>query len=279
MTRREYTGRFQSNSKRGLRGKKMLVTSIKDLWPIFMLLLSALIGYQFSRRSKGNDLFLESLTKSYENAYFPMYIRLKKIKNQDEDQKLELLKEFFETYNSYESTLKLLASASLLEWFFDMNQKYIVFSKEGDESSKEVFWKSFEDFYIKIENEFWEAHEIIYKDYFISKTLIKKNPFLRIFMELSILLYKITTFLLYLCGFILYLSIWNHFNPLKIFPSSWTVRDSILLFLGALFLQSFMLIISSWYISIRNKRKTKFLSKKLAEKANKVWQSIIRFIR
>ena len=257
----------------------MLEISVKDLWPIFMLLLTALIGYQFSRRSKRNDLFLEGLTKSYENAYFPMYMRVKNIKDQDEDRKLELFKEFVESYNSYESTLKLLASASLLEWFFDIHQKYLVFSRQGDESSKEVFWKSFEDFYVMIENEFWEAHEIIYKDYSISKTLINKNPFLRIFMELSILLYNITTFLLYLCGFILYLSIWNNLKPSNIFPSWWTVKNSVLLFLGALFLQLFMLIVSSWYVSIRNKRKTRLLLKKLEEKAKKVWQSIIRFIR
>ncbi|ODA41816.1 hypothetical protein [Desulfosporosinus sp. BG] len=252
---------------------------IKNMWPIIMLLLSALIGYQFSRRSKGNDLFLESLTKSYENVYFPMYIRLKKIKEQNDEQKLELLEEFFKGYYSYESTIKLIAPVSLLERFFDIYLKYLVFTRQRDESSKENLWKNFEDFYVSIENEFWEAHEIIYKDYFISKALIKKNPFLGIIMELSILLFNITTFLLYLTGSILYFSIWNYFQSLSIFPVWWTLKDAILLFLCTLVIQSFMLIISSWYVAMRNKRTNGLLSKKLEKRAKKIWQGIIRLIR
>lgn len=81
------------------------------------------------------------------------------------------------------------------------------------------FCRTFEEFYKMIESEFWDAHDIIYKDYLKSKKLINNNPFVRIFMELSVLLYNITTFLLYVSFVVLYFSTWKYFKPMSVLPN------------------------------------------------------------
>ena len=252
--------------------------NISDLWPILIALLSAFIGYQFSRRAKGNDSFIVELTKSYENSYYPMYIQMKTIKEYEMEQRDQLVKEFIEFYSLPSSTTKSIASTSLLEMFFELRQKYLDFVKDNDEVIRQAFWESFEVFYSALENEFWQAHYIIYKDYHVFKTLITKNQLLRILMELSILVYNVTTFLLYITGFVLYLSIWNYFKPLSIFPSWWTVKHSLFLSLEAILAQLVMLTISSWYVSLRNKRKS-ILLKKLNQQANRLRQFMINRIR
>jgi len=110
--------------------------TIKDFLPIVIPLISAAGGYQFSRRSKGNDMFLDGLSKSYENVYYPMYVQMKKIKELEINDRDEIINEFFERYNSDVSTTKFIASTFILEWYLEMYQKYEVYTKTRDETCK-----------------------------------------------------------------------------------------------------------------------------------------------
>lgn len=254
--------------------------SINSMWPIIMLIISAFIGYLFSRRSKQNDMFINQLTNSYENAYFPIYMIMKKIKEEDhESKRLELLEEFIGSYNSHDSAIKSIASTFLLDKFFKLINEYMEFSKQNDESKKNSLWKEFNSFYEIIYNEFWEAHDILYKDYIVSKSLIWKNPFVRLLIETSVLLYNTASFLLYISAFVLYISIWNHFHSLNIIPNWWTLFDSFLLFFVSLMLQGFMMLISSWYLSLRNRRKRdKLLNFIKGKTKNKILNGILKFL-
>ncbi len=226
-----------------------------------LVAFSAFFVYQFGRRSKGSDSFLENLIKSYDNVYYPMYMVLKNIKESLIDEREQLVLDYFKVHSSSDSSLKLIASTFVLERYFDLERKYKSSFANQDELSKSEFWKSFDSFYIIIENEFWEAHDIIYKDYLKIKILINKNPLLRILMEISVLVYNLMTFAVYSALVITYLSVWNSFTPISIFPNWWEIKHALFLLLVVLMLYGFMLMISSWYIATRNKRKSELMKK------------------
>ncbi|MDD4569105.1 MAG: hypothetical protein PHE70_03130 [Tepidanaerobacteraceae bacterium] len=233
----------------------------KDLWSIFLALFSAFIVYQFGRRSKGMDSFLDSLIRSYENVYYPIYIILKKIDRVRSDESEQLITDFFKEYSLPDSSLKLIASTFILEWYFDLEQKYINLLKNTNEINRSEFWKSFDSFYIMIEDEFWQAHDIIYKDYYKFKSLVYKNPFLKMLMEISIFFYNVTLFVVYVAMTIVVVSIYNYFIPITIFPKWWKIHYGILILMVAFILYGFALILSSWYVSNQNKRKSKLTKK------------------
>ena len=228
----------------------------KDLWSVVLVAFSAFFVYQFGRRSKGIDSFLESLNYSYENLYYPMYMVLKNIKERPISEREQLVSDYFKIYSSSDSNLKLIASTFILEKYFDLEKKYKNSFANQDELIRSGFWKCFDSYYLIIENEFWEAHDIIYKDYLKSKTIINRNPLLRILMEISVLVYNVITFAVYTILAIMYLSIWNLFTPISIFPSWWEIKHAIFLLLVVLILYGFVLMISSWYVFAGNKRKS-----------------------
>jgi len=126
----------------------------KDLWSVVLVAFSAFFVYQFGRRSKGIDSFLESLNYSYENLYYPMYMVLKNIKERPINEREPLVSDYFKIYSSSDSNLKLIASTFILEKYFDLEKKYKSSFTNQDELDRSEFWKCFDSYYLFIENEF-----------------------------------------------------------------------------------------------------------------------------
>ncbi|OLN32606.1 hypothetical protein [Desulfosporosinus metallidurans] len=118
----------------------------KNLWSIVLVAFSAFFVYQFGRRSKGSDSFLESLNNSYENLYYPMYMMLKNIKEKPISEREQLVSDYFKIYSSSDSNLKLIASTFILEKYFDLEKKYKSSFGNQDELIRSEFWKCFDSF-------------------------------------------------------------------------------------------------------------------------------------
>lgn len=226
----------------------------KDIiFPVALAVLSGFIGYRFNGRLKEQESFIQLLSKSYSDIYFPMYIRLEQINAEmDIIKRVNLLRNFFEMFSTPDSNIKLIASSEILEFYINLKKTFDSLNDIKDSG----FWKQVVHLSTLIENECWDAHDIIYKDHLKFKTLINKNPLIRFVMELGVYALHLTGFMLWVSVLILYFTLCNYFEPINIVPSWWKVKDAILLFLMTFGLYLFVMVISSWYLSSRNRRKS-----------------------
>ena len=195
----------------------MMTINIPSLWPILLALISGLIGYQFSRRGSEKDRFLDGLTKSYKEVYYPMHKWLVKIlQTENKDAKDLLLKEFFSHYSSIDSDLKWMADFSLLKDYFDLEKWYLSLLPQ----QYDLFIENLTKFSSSIKEEFHEAHSLIYLNYNRSKRIMEANPAKRILVEFILLVYYVSLFLTYLSLIYLFLSIVNWIQPVHL-QSNW----------------------------------------------------------
>lgn len=224
---------------------------------IIAAVITAFIGYQFNLRVKRSEYFLNELRNSYEELYFPMYMRIEAIKNTENDSmRKERLKDFFADYTNSSSNVKWLGTSETLAMYYVLCETY---SKcDSTDKAMNEFNIDFAQFSKKAEKEFWEAHDIIYKDHLRFKYLSHKNSFLVALIEGISILYNFTSFLIYLGLLLIYFAISQQFINLKGFPEEITVPISLLIFLIIVMTHSLVLMLSITFVTKKNTRSEKY---------------------
>lgn len=132
---------------------------------LIVAVFTAFVGYQFRIREKKRDTSYSELVKSFNEIYSPLSFRLREI-NQlpNGEKKNELLNKFFEDFGLGSSKAHLIGSSELLDSFFELNTLYRAQCSEP-EIYKEKFESVLKIFESQITDEFWDAHNIIYKEH------------------------------------------------------------------------------------------------------------------
>lgn len=132
---------------------------------LIVAVFTAFVGYQFRIREKKRDLAHSELAKSYNEAYTPIRFLLKEINEEPlKVEKLLLIDNFFKNYGLSNSKGQLIGSSEMLNAFFELNALYRAF-KHDQTAYEDKFMESLKKFELQITEEFWDAHDIIYKEH------------------------------------------------------------------------------------------------------------------
>ncbi|WP_438349950.1 hypothetical protein ACP8HI_04580 [Paenibacillus sp. FA6] len=167
---------------------------------IIIAVFTAFIGYQFRIREKRKDSSYSELSKSYNEVYGPMFFRLKEInQSTDDNEKQGLIDAFFKDFSS---KAQLLGSSVLLKKYIDLNA---LFNTHKNKSSLEsIITEKLIDFHTLLETEFWDAHDIIYKEHFRHKDQNFK-PVKALYIEFIGTIKKLSTLVMSFCCVVLYI--------------------------------------------------------------------------
>jgi hypothetical protein len=184
-----------------------------------------------------------------------MYELLRNIKaTVEKSTQLLLLDDFFQKYSGLESKVRYIGTSSKLEYFYEFESTYKSYKKNQTGSTENELFEIFKSFSLMMSDEFWEAHEVIYEDHLKFKSLFNKNPFVIVIFEIISFVQYTINFLVWTSLFILYFSIWNHFQRWNAIPEWWNLSIAIQI---CLYLFGFSLITKSisHLVAKRNRRK------------------------
>jgi hypothetical protein len=237
-----------------------------DIAVIILAVITGLIGYQLNIRSKTKENFLKELNNSYINLYHPMFESLKNIKeNESHEDQGYLLEEFFREYVGPQSQIKFFGSSSLLDFFYKLYTSYKKKLTEPSRKQDMEFNEMLNRFYTMIENEYWNSHDIIYKDYKKYMELSFKNPFMAFSYEIIMLFKQLVRFLVVLSLLLVYFSLWNKFvysMPIDSNPEWLQFEITIQVLIIFISLYGFTMMISSITLwENRRIKKNTFLKK------------------
>jgi hypothetical protein len=117
-----------------------------------------------------------------------------------------------------------------------------------------------QDFFISLEDEYWDAHDIIYEDYLHFKNTAFLNPFIVLCLGILRFLYHLSTFTLWIGGLILYFTIWDIFVPLEPIPDWWEISYAVLFMVISLMFFGITLSFKQFAVK-KNRRKNKIVKK------------------
>ncbi|WP_152547729.1 hypothetical protein [Paenibacillus ehimensis] len=230
-----------------------------DLAVIIIALITAYIGYQFNHRAKKRETFLKELTNSYNEVYFPMFELLTDIiKTEEKIQKFELIDSFVQDYSGKESKIRFIGSSSILEYFYKLKDTYLKYKQESNRVNEHELLEKIRGFYLMIEDEYWNAHDIIYEDYkqFVSDAF--NNPFFVIVAGVLRVLYHLSVFLFWISGVVLYFTISHMIIPIEWVPKWWNIYFSVLFLAMTTTIFGLMMMIKE-IVMKKNRRESKVL--------------------
>lgn len=132
---------------------------------LVVAVFTAFVAYQFRIREKKRDLAHAELLKSYGEVYSPILFLLKEINGTPKGQEKEaLIDKMFNDYGLVNSKTHLIGAVKTLNIYFELTGFYRAY-KNNKESYEEKFLECLEKFNDEINKEFWDAHNIIYKEH------------------------------------------------------------------------------------------------------------------
>lgn len=132
---------------------------------LIVAVFTAFIGYQFRIREKKRDQAHAEITKSYNESYSPVKFLLKEIiEEHDKVNRSILIDRFFENHGLNGLKGASIGSSNMLKSFFELNSLYKAF-KHDSNSYEDKFINKLKEFESEITQEFWDAHDIIYKEH------------------------------------------------------------------------------------------------------------------
>lgn len=225
-----------------------------DISVIILAIITSFIGYQFSGRTKKREVFVNELSRSYNEVYFPIYELLKEIiKENDAELQIEKLNTFFQMYSGPESKIKYIGSTLLLESYYELRDHHRNYMLAQSEWSKDELFKKLTKFKEEIEDEFWDAHDIIYENHNQFKAESFQNPFIVITMNIVRYSYYLVTFSVWGSLVMLYLASWSEITKDNL-PTWWNIKNSITMLIISILLNICMLSVRSLVIK-KNRRK------------------------
>ncbi|ASA23394.1 hypothetical protein [Paenibacillus donghaensis] len=243
-----------------------------DLSIIIIAVITAYIGYQFNHRAKKREVFLKELSNSYNEVYFPMFELLSVInKTEDKNRKLELTDSFMQEYSGTNSKIRFIGSTFILEYFYKLREAFFTYKNEINRTNERELLEKVKGLYLSIEDEYWNAHDIIYEDYkqFVSDTF--NNPFFVILGNIFRIFYHLSVFLLWISALVFYFTISHLIIPIEWVPEWWSIGFALLSLLLATILFGFMLMFKEMVMK-RNRRESKVV-KNLKQKIKRLFRT------
>ncbi|RAU91179.1 hypothetical protein [Paenibacillus sp. YN15] len=230
-----------------------------DLSVIIVALVTAYIGYQFNLRSKKRETFLKELGASYNEIYSPMFEQLSLIiETEEKSEKLRMIGIFVQEYSNKDSKIRLIASSFILDYFHKLKRVYFKYIQEENRVNERELLEMVNGLYSMIEDEYWNAHDIIYEDHkqFISDTF--SNPFFVILSNIFRIVYHFSVFVFWISVVILYFTITQLISPVEWFPKWWNITNAFLFILLAIMFMGIMMMFKEILIK-KNRRESKFV--------------------
>ncbi|MCX7922000.1 MAG: hypothetical protein N3B21_08325 [Clostridia bacterium] len=189
-----------------------------------------------------------------------------------------LLKEFFDKYTSPDSNIHKIGNAFIVKKFFELEQ---IFRDHDNNPESDMIWEDLcekiNEFYIMVENEYWNNIHVIYGKYKWNRFVSEINVFLRIWYTIVRAFYETSVFAVIVCSWVVYFGIMNIILPQKLFPKNYLVSFSLLWLIcaGAL---GFAIMLSSHYLALtQNEHSLNNRIKKLIyDKLSLIIKKIIR---
>lgn len=240
---------------------------------ILLALVTGYIGFQFNSRTKKREFFIKALTASYNLVYSPMYEHLQNITNTlDKQEKINKLEHFFECYSgtNTNTNIRYIGSSFLLEFFYDFRLVYQNFRNDRSRKNESELLDKLNEFFVMIEDEYWDAHDIIYEDHLQFKDTIFLNPFISSLLSFLRGIYYLVSFSVWISMFILYFTTYAHFVRNELLPEWWSLSSAALLLVLSLMLFAITLSFRQFVIK-KNRRKNKLI-KKFTKKLFKIFR-------
>lgn len=122
-----------------------------------------------------------------------------------------------------------------------------------------------------IEGEYWDAHDLIYKDHKQFQSDLFLNPFMFIIKTLFRLLYNLSSFLVIINLVALYFSIIDYFFHFPSFPEYLQISYVILFLMINIIIFSFLLMMKEFIVN-KNRR-----SNRINKSIKKIFKKIFKF--
>lgn len=226
------------------------MNNLKEIFPFLLPFLTAIIGYIFVIRTKKVTIFYEQLTKSLQEITEPLYLSIRKIK--DEKSAFirdKLIEELFEKFISDRSGIFRLGNRFVIEWFLETEKLYRKFRNEKNDENFKGFWTSFEYLYLMIENEYWNGFSTLYRDYRWFSHNFKSNVFLKLWYELIRFMRELVNFSILLSFLLLFYAVYEiviaKFSEFKPLLPDWIFINLILFTIILIMFYGLLMILSS----------------------------------
>lgn len=232
-----------------------------DISVLVIALITAYIGYQFNFRARKKEAFLKELLISYNETYFPMKELLQEIvEHEERDTKLRLIESFIYQFSGPESKVKYIGSSFILEFFYELRELFKGYKIDQTRINEKKLLEKINQFQTMINDECWDAHDIIYEEHLQFRDDTFKNPILVFVLSITRFFYYLSTFTVWVSLGYLYFAIWNRIVGIQSFPEWWTIIDGLYLLSSALIIYGVLLSVKSFAIK-KNRRKNKTFKK------------------
>lgn len=179
---------------------------LKEYLPVITVVLSAFIAFISTVRHKDLERFYRNAESNLEKVIEPMYLKVKHIEAvNDRQHKIELIRDFFNTYDPKKMSISKLGNRQLINKFFAAEKAYNQFNHNFDEESLKSLFFKVRSLKYNIEKEYWRLFETIYKDYNWYKKTVDMNYVFRFFLRISLFIEQ--TFYAVTCIFFSFLFI------------------------------------------------------------------------
>ncbi|AIQ31270.1 hypothetical protein P40081_26225 [Paenibacillus sp. FSL P4-0081] len=132
---------------------------------LIVAVFTAFVGYQFRLREKKRDMAHSELIKSYNDFYSPILFVIREINELPQsEERNDLINKLFTDYGLGSSKGHLIGSVNMLNTYFELNALFRAFKHQPD-AYEAKFLKCLKEFEVMIDQEFWDAHDIIYKEH------------------------------------------------------------------------------------------------------------------
>lgn len=254
------------------------ISMIKDYIPLITTVIAALLTYFLGFRKGKQEKFNIQMEKSLEEVLSPMFNELRIIKREENAfQREKLLKNFFEKYGCENTNVFKISSKYIHDWYYKTEELFNIFIKEKSQQEWDNFWVYFNKFYTMVNNEYNTIRGIIYSDYRWLIDLNQKNCFLRITMEILIIMYEGIKFSIRVEIILLVGIIIDHIQNGKLVSMYFKQAVSISLVLSLLF-YGLLLVVLADYSSAKHMQRESLFNNIIKKLQNKILPKKLRKI-
>lgn len=222
---------------------------------LITVFLSAAMAYFYNIKHKDLDRFYKNAQDNMETLIEPIYFKLRDIEAiVDKERKIELLKEFFDSYNYNKINISRLGNRKLIDNFLKCELAFKKILIDDSEVLYQEVIVNIKQLKHIVDTDYWKLFEVIYKDYNYYKKTVDMNYILRFLLKVSLFLQN--TF--YGIAFLAYVFL-TTFIILSIFDFSFNVFRFSILLLSFLFSTALYLLFgmyNSAFADTKQKRTT-----------------------
>lgn len=151
--------------------------------------LSATIAYFYNVKHKDLDRFYKNAQENMETLIEPIYFKLKDIETiVDKKRKIEILKEFFDSYNYNKINISRLGNRKLIDNFLKSEVAFKKILIDNNEFLYQELILNIKQLKQVVDKDYWKLFEVIYKDYNWYKQTVDMNYILRLLLRLGFFL-------------------------------------------------------------------------------------------